>query len=235
MVLTTILTLMLEYFVFDPATRDSKESLWDRLVPLFPWILGVGFMILLLNLVVRKSARAVMARVGRWFKGLRLRSFVTTEKHRSNELAVLLDLENQSFDQGYEKRSAEVTAEREDARLKPPSFSVERRDDKNVGEFWLYNRGWKVGNVWLTAPEDEFIFDGDPPVWQGDFGDDLSGGSDGKVFYGLPTEKGLADGVNFTVEWSWRNLDRDSKPLRAEPSRLVTSCEESGFNRDALN
>lgn len=78
-----------------------------------------------------------------------------------------------------------------------------------------------VGNVWLTAREDEFNFDGDPPVWSGEFGDDSHGGSVGKYFYGLPTGKGLAHGVNFTVGWSWRNLDRDSKPLRVAADRLV--------------
>lgn len=219
--MTPFVALMLEYFVFNPGSQESQEALWGRLQPFFPLGWAVAGTILLLSLLSREQSRTVIVPFGRWVTGLKFRLPLTTEKQRTDNLEARRDSESRKFDLGYEKRSAEVTAERDDARLKPPSFSVERRDDWHVGEFRLYNRGWMVGNVWLTAPEDEFTFEGDPPVWAGDFGDDLPGGSVGKAFYGLPTEKGLANGVNFTVGWSWRNLDRDSKSLRTEPSRLV--------------
>lgn len=221
LVLTPFVALLLEYLVFNPGSQESQEALWSRLLSFFPLSLAVAGPILLLSFLVRDQSRAVIIRFARWSKGLKFRSPFTTDRQRTHELEARQDSESKQLDLGYEKRSDEVTAEREDARRKPPSFSVERVDQWHVGEFRLYNRGWKVGNVWLTAPEDEFTFDGDPPVWPGDFGDDSPGGSIGKGFYGLPTEKGLAHGVNFTVAWSWRNLDRDEKLLPVEPSRLL--------------
>ena len=222
LVVTPFVSLVLEYFFFLPGTVASQEAIWGRIrAAIFPWGLIVAGVILLVSVLARKESRDQLLRFLRRVKRLEFRWPFTTEKQRADELVARQKLDAEKFDVGYAKRHAEVAAEREAAERYPPSFSIVRRDDHHVGEFMLYNKGWMVGNVWLTAPEDEFNFDGDPPVWSGEFGDDSHGGSVGKYFYGLPTEKGLAHGVNFTVGWSWRNLDRDSKPLRVAADRLV--------------
>lgn len=221
--------LWLEYYVFNPGDQAAQAERTDRILALTPWSVVVFVVILLTASVCRAEGRDgwarfwdALKRCGCTVRGLRPRSPYTSHRSRTAEAETQRTAERAKYDEGFTARSAEVEAERKDARRYPPSFRVEKRENPwHKNEFTLYNQGWKVGNVWLTAPEDEFTFDGDPPVWSGDFGDDDRGGSIGKCFYGDVTEKGLANGVTFKVAWSWRNLDRDDELLWVDPSHLV--------------
>ena len=224
-----LIGLLLEYYVFNPPVDPAAQVARDeRVVALMGWCVPLAVVVFLVISTVSKEGRAAWGRGGnavkrfvRFIRGFRPRSPYTSEKSRTAEDEARRRAERAKYDEGFAARSAEVKAEREDARRKPPSFSVKRTDGWHQNEFKITNMGWMVGNVWLTAPEDEFTFDGDPPVWSGDFGDDSPSTGSGWCFYGLPTEKGYANGVNFQVGWSWRNMDRDSRVVHAPPKDLV--------------
>lgn len=226
-----LIGLWLEYYVFNPPGDPAAQAARDeRILALLRGCGVLAVAIFLLISVVSEEGRATwgrgrdaLERFVRIILGLRPRFPYTSEKSRTAEAEARRTAECAKYAEGFAARSAEVTAEREDARKKPPSFSVKRTDGWHQNEFRLSNRGWMVGNVWLTAPEDEFVFDGDPPVWSGNFGSDSPGTGSGMCFYGLPTEKGFADGVNFKVEWSWRNFDRDEREVHADPKDLIRS------------
>lgn len=219
--------LFLEYFVFNPGDVSSQQERHARLWGLSPWAGGIVVVIVLITSAIREDGKAWWRRRWHGLIGLRPRLPYTTAKQRlagARRIATdRSDLKRQKYEEGFAARSAEVAAER--AEVKPPFWSFRRIDEAERGEFILYNKGWMVGNVFLDAPEDEFIFDGDPPVFKGEFGSDQDGVSSGKRFYGRPTQKGAAEGVTFTVEWSDRNLDRHKRSVHVEPNDLGSPDE----------
>ena len=129
-------------------------------------------------------------------------------------------------DSGYEKRSSEVENERATARK--PDFRIR---EKSRGLYVLYNEGWWVKDVRLSAPGDEFEFDTVPSWSKEQFGDDATGSHPGKTFDGKPTAKGRASGVTFRVDWLDRNGDPDHIEILftpPPPPKIVRAVWEVG-------
>ena len=106
--------------------------------------------------------------------------------------------------QGYDKRDAEVKAER--ARSPRPSWRIST--DTPLGEdvYFLNNSGWRVSDVCLDADPGFFTFDGEA-FFPGAFGDNNSDALTGRQLRGEPTARGRREGVTFTVTWIDQNGD----------------------------
>lgn len=110
--------------------------------------------------------------------------------------------------QGYDKRDAEVKAER--ARSPRPSWRISTDTPFGDDVYFLNNSGWRVSDVRLDADPEFFTFDGEA-FFPGAFGDNNSGGSTGRQFRGEPTNRGRREGVTFTVTWIDQNGDEQPK------------------------
>lgn len=109
---------------------------------------------------------------------------------------------------GYEKRDAEVKAER--ARSPRPSWRVSTDTPFGEDVYFLHNSGWQVSDVRLDADPDFFTFDGEA-FFAGAFGDNNTGASTGRQFRGRLTNRGRREGVTFTVTWIDQNGDEQPK------------------------
>ncbi len=121
--------------------------------------------------------------------------------------------------QGYDKRDAEVKAER--ARSPRPSWRIS--SDTLFGEnvYFLNNSGWQVSDVRLDADPEYFIFDGEA-FFPGAFGDNSAGSSTGRQFGGEPTARGRREGVTFTLTWVDQNGDEQPKTTGGDlPATVV--------------
>lgn len=110
--------------------------------------------------------------------------------------------------QGYDKRDAEVKAER--ARSPRPSWRISTDTPFGEDVYFLNNSGWRVSDVRLDADPEFFTFDGEA-FFPGAFGDNNSGGSTGRQIRGEPTDRGRREGVTFTVAWIDQNGDEQPK------------------------
>lgn len=106
--------------------------------------------------------------------------------------------------QGYDKRDAEVKAER--ARSPRPSWRISTDTPFGEDVYFLNNSGWRVSDVRFDADPGFFTFDGEA-FFLGAFGDNNSGGSTGRQLRGEPTARGRREGVTFTVTWIDQNGD----------------------------
>lgn len=219
-VVTAIAGLFIEYFVFNPGDGPSQQERNARLLGLSPWAVVLILTIVLVTSAVRKDGKEWWHRRWSCLTGLRPRAPYTTVNKRMAAARTAAedrrDFKRRMYEEGFAARSAEVAAERAATRLEP-TWRVARIEEVEQGEFILYNSGWMVGNVLVDAPRDQFIFDGDPPMFKGDFGSDAPGGSIGKRFYGHPTQKGSAEGVSFSISWTDKNLDKHTRTVRFEP------------------
>lgn len=100
---------------------------------------------------------------------------------------------------------------------------------------WLYNWGHEANDVTLTCDRDYFELDGEA-FFRGGWGSGSGSGSTGKQFRGLPTPKGLAEGIEFTLSWRDRNGDEQSRTVRVPPEdvrkateAVVEHARESGY------
>ncbi len=126
---------------------------------------------------------------------------------------------------GYARRSGEVDSERESAPR--PAWRI-RYGDGHFGAaniHWLYNWGHDVRDVSLTCDREFFELDGEA-FFGGSWGSGV-GGATGKQFHGVPTVKGLAEGVDFTATWFDANGDEQHATVHVPP-------EEIRLGRDAV-
>ena len=126
----------------------------------------------------------------------------------------------------YERRSAEVEAER--TKALEPTWRIDARDKLGSGQdfYWLENYGYEVYDVSLVSDPAYFRTEGDVN-WDGSFGNDSPGSYIGQWFKGLPTAAGNAEGVTFDVKWSDRNGDKHERSVFMAP-------EEIRAGRDAV-
>lgn len=222
--------VLYEAIVIAPPKDLPPEIVWGRVLESLTvigiWLMSLLIAVVLLGSIFLSSGRKWWRSCHYWFTGLRPRIPFTTAKQRLATTRMLAennrDLKRQKYDEGFAVRSAEVAEER---RIAPkPSWRIEQRAYR---DFLLYNSGWMVGNVLLDAPKEDFVFEGDPPVFKGNFGDNSHGGSIGKLFFGQPTEKGLAEGINFTVRWRDTNLDEHETTLQVHSKNLMHAEEHA--------
>lgn len=186
--------------------------MWNLTIALAPWLVAVA----LAASALAPDGRAWWRRLWIGIAGVRIRVPFTTANQRWRWARAEAEGNHESKSRGYLKRSTEVDAER--ALARKPRWWIDAREP---GDFLLYNGGYKVSDVRLQASEAEFVFEhAAPPVFVGEFGDDGRGGAAGKFFGGNPTDKGLADGVKFTVHWRDQNLDPQEATVYLEPKHL---------------
>jgi len=172
-------------------------------------------LVILVALAVSVASRKWRNRVWRqpfeWAKGLR----VTTRAERER-----IEV------QGYERRSAEVRAERDVAPR--PAWRVDPRD-RLWGQqtlHWLENYGYQVFDVAVTCDPEVFKLDGDA-FFPGGFGTNVPGGSVGQQFHGTPTDRGREEGVTFTVTWRDKNGDWHSEPVYMSPDDIRVGKDDA--------
>lgn len=225
----TVGGVLFEYVVAKPVENQPPMAILVRfgslLVRAAPWVIGVILLMWLIKSVVQKSGRAWWARRWEGLAGLRFRDPFTTAKRRRalarREAEQRRDLNRLKFEEGYSKRSAEVDAER--ASVRKPDWSIEPKEQNGQIHYYLYNYGYRVSKVRLTAPDADFDFEGFPPRFTDPFTGAIGGGYSGKFFEGHPTDKGLCDGVEFTVHWVDELGDPQEDVKRVEPKDLKRS------------
>lgn len=221
-----IFNVLFEYVVAKPVENEPPIAILARLGSLLrraaPWVAGVLVLLLLIKSIVQKSGRARWSRRREWITGLSFRFPVTTRKQRlalaRTAAEQRRDLKRLKFDEGYGTRSAEVAAER--AAVQTPDWEIEPKEHRGQVDYCLYNYGSRVSRVRLTAPSEYFDFEGYAPRFPDPFEGQIGGGYSGKYFPGQPTDKGMRDGVDFTVHWVDENGDPQEEVKRVEPEGL---------------
>lgn len=138
----------------------------------------------------RNATRTTVVAVWLAVTGLR----VTSRRQRAQFVRV-----------GYERRDAEVQAERKVE--KRPVWRIDARERLGTtGVYFLENSGYGVFDVSLSCDRDKFELAREM-VWPGTFGDDRPGSFIAKPFDGAPTERGRTEGAEFRVEWHDNNGD----------------------------
>lgn len=187
------------------ATR-AKVQLWS-------YIAVAGVALLLMSVIVPIWRRVVWGGVvngARWVWGLR----VTTAARRK----VL-------FEAGVSARNISLVRER--ASTPQPAWRIQF-GDTHFGAadiHWLYNWGHNARDASLTCDPEYFELDGEA-FFGGNWGSGV-GGATGKQFRGMPTPKGIAEGVDFTATWRDGNDDEQHRIIRVPP-------EDIRAGRDAL-
>ena len=122
--------------------------------------------------------------------------------------------------QGYDKRGAEVQAERSHSLR--PAWRVDNREGDDICQ--LHNSGYVVSDVAISAEPELFVFaDGaTEALIMGPLGDNRPGTSEGKQFRGEPTLRGRREGVTFNLSWVDQNSDEQPKTAGGDLPGTVT-------------
>lgn len=167
-------------------------------------------------LVVSLVIDAWYARTWGWLGGLR----VSTAARR----AALVQ-------NGRDEVEERVAAER--ARVRKPAWEIHPHENRGHVDYTLYNKAYPVTKVQLTAPSEYFDFEGYAPRFPDPFEGQIGGGFSGKYFPGHPTDKGMSEGVDFTVHWVDENGDPQQKVERVEPEHLKRSATATAEDEKA--
>lgn len=182
-------------------------------VPFWAYIAVAGVALLFMSVIVpiwRHVVWGGVANGARWVWGLR----VTTSVRRK-------DL----FEAGVSARNTSLARER--ASTPQPAWRIQFGDTHfgAADVHWLYNRGHNARDAALTCDPVYFELDGEA-FFGGNWGSG-AGGATGKQFRGMPTAKGIAEGVDFTATWRDVNDDEQHRIVRVPP-------EDIRAGRDAL-
>lgn len=237
-ILITIIGVLFEYIVAKPVENEPTAilaRLWSLLWRSAPWAMGVVVLILLIKSIVQKNGRERWSAGWDWITGLSFQFPVTTRNHRMSLARTaakqLQTVKQLKFDEGYEKHSAEVAAER--AAVQMPDWEIRPSEHQGQVDYYLYNYGARVSRVRLTAPSEYFDFEGFDPRFPDPFEGQVGGGYSGKHFSGEPTDSGMSAGVDFTIRWVDKNGDPQEEVKRVAPERLKRSAVAAARNEKA--
>jgi hypothetical protein len=155
-----------------------------------------------------------VVRLVRWIAGLRLSTIRSRRR---------------LYDEGFQDRDEEVKRER--AAAKQPLWRV-TRDRGHIDDrtYWLTNLSWVAWDVRVDVDPLFFAFD-EQPFFPGEFGDDTPGGTTGKWFSGLITDRGRVEGVTFIVEWRDANGDRHTAHTTFAAETLPLESRDEAYMR----
>lgn len=225
-----VFSVLFEYLVAKPLEDEPPIVILTSLWSLF-WraaLCAAGFIVLLLLIksAVQESGRARWSARRKWITGLSFRFPITTRKQRlalaRTAAEQRRDLKRLKFDEGYESRSAEVAAER--AAVQTPAWEISAKEHGGQVNYYLYNYGSPANRTWLTAPSEYFDLEGYNPRFNDPFTGRHGGGFSGQYFPGQPTERGMAEGVGFTIHWVDQNGDPQKEIRRVAPGLLKRSA-----------
>ncbi|MUU73489.1 hypothetical protein [Pseudarthrobacter sp. GA104] len=176
----------------------AEGKTWEESLSLGLWIAGAVLVLVLFvkSFAVQGWREAVWVRLPKRIWGLKL----TTSEDRQKLMK-----------DGYDDHAQEIELQR--SRVGWPSWFV--KATQWPGSFWLYNNGAPVRNVRIEADPKYFSI-GKLSAWPNETFDAI-----GRQFEGAVTEKGLEEGVTFTVTW----IDSTGAPqlgkTTAPPDRLI--------------
>lgn len=228
-IVMTLFDVLVEYVVAMPLEDEPPivivASLWSFFCRVALFSAGVLVLFSLIKSVVQKSGRARWSARWEWITGLSFRFPVTTRKQRVAVARTAAeqrrDLKRLKFDEGYAIRSAEVAAER--AAVQTPVWEIRPNEQRGQFHYYLYNYGSRVTRAWLTAPGEHFDFEGFDPRFTDPFEGQHGGGFSGRYFSGQPTDRGMAEGVDFIIHWVDKNGDPQEEVKRVAPGLLKRS------------
>jgi hypothetical protein len=230
----SIVGVLFEYVVAKPVEDQPPTAIFERLASLLlriaPWVILLVVLLGLIASVAQERGRARWAALWDWITGLKFRSPVTTRKQRRDLARTAAekqrDLKRLKFDEGYAKRDHEVAAGR--ARVRKPDWGIRPNEYRGRVDYALYNYAYPVNKVRLTAPSEYFDFGGYAPRFPDPFEGQIGGGYSGKYFEGQPTDKGMNEGVDFTVHYVDENGDpqEDLVPVKPELLKRAAADDE---------
>jgi hypothetical protein len=228
----SIVGVLFEYVVAKPVEDQPPiaivERLWSLLLRIAPWVIALVLLLGLIASVAQDRGRARWAALWDWITGLRFRSPVTKRKQRWDLARTAAeqrrDLKRLKFDEGYAKRDYEVDAER--ARVRKPDWEIRPNEHRGQVDYALYNYAFPVNKVRLTAPNEYFDFGGYDPRFPDPFEGQIGGGYSGKYFEGQPTDKGMSEGVDFTVHYVDENGDPQKDLVTVKPELLKRAAAD---------
>lgn len=196
-------------------------------VPFWVYAVVAGIALLLMSVIVPIWRRVVWGGVAtgaRWVWGLRVMTSVRRDKLVAS---------------GVTARNTSLAAER--ASVGQPAWKITFGDThfgaSNI--HWLHNWGYRARDTQLTCNREYFELDGDP-FFIGNF-DEAGIGATGKQFHGMPTAKGIAEGVDFTATWLDVNGDEQHatvhvppEDIRAARDALAEKARQDGY-REGYN
>ncbi len=171
-------------------------------------VAGLAILVLLtLSFALHAWRRAVWENIDRFFAW-------------GGELRIMSAAQRAALGQeGYDRRSVEVKKERTSSAQ--PTWRFDVKDSFGMpNAIFLTNHGYSVSDVEVTWDESEFTGFG-----EASFAGPMSPGT-GKWFEGVPTGKGLEEGVTFHVSWRDQRGDAFERDVLM-PSEDIRSAHEN--------
>jgi hypothetical protein len=168
---------------------------------------GVVLAISIANKKLRKAIWGNVAQFFGWLGSIRI-----TTKRRIEA----------SREEGRSEIRDQVAKERES--IPQPQWDI-RPYDEDPGWFMLRNFGDGVRDIFVTAPTDQFVFDGSAH-W-----DYFGEGVTETQFEGHPLPAGRQDGVTFTVTWRDANGDSRSRDVFCAPDGAAYETPARAYRR----
>lgn len=190
------------------AVPSSLNAATKAKVPLWGYVLVALVAILVMSFAIPIWRHAVWgnaSRLAKWISGLR----VLSQAQREGLVA-----------DGVLAREAALKTER--AATKQPAWRIIVGDtmfrEANIN--WLHNSGHEAIDVEVTCDRALFEIEGQA-FYRGPFG------SAGRQLLGLVTERGEAEGIDFTVTWRDVRGDKQRTIVRVPPENLRNSRQSA--------